>query len=84
MIDDHTIAELYETLALPGTAHFRATAGEVTADDADELEDLREQVQRVVDDLEAIPEPAASAKHTGDCWRRHARCLADRLLEALR
>lgn len=76
-----TLADLAEAISAPGAAHLREAADaeredltEAMAAAGDELEWMRAQ-------LDEIPEPK-SAKHSETCWQRHARCLADRLLDS--
>lgn len=71
------LADLHEALNLPGAAHFRRSAAELEVPDLDAAEDL----EAIRETLSAVPEPPKSTKHTDDCWKRHARCLADRLTD---
>jgi len=76
------LAEYAEAADLPGAAHLRESAD---AELADELEDARgaqEELEGLRELLDQVPEPTGgAAKHDEMCWRRHARCLADRLLD---
>ncbi len=76
---DH--AELFEALKMPGAAHFRESAQHELADERERLQDQDDRLDALEQLLDEVPEPAASTKHGDTCWQRHARCLADRILD---
>lgn len=76
MIDGEVIAELYEALGLAGAQWMRAS---VELDQAAELDDLRAERDAWIDVLDKVPQ-LSRGKHDETCWKRHAGCLADRLL----
>ena len=52
----------------------RAYAQEVAAEDA--VTELTESISEVIDQ---VGPAAKNAKHTQDCWKRHAHCLANKI-----
>lgn len=80
MVTRADIAEIHEALGNHWQARVYRQLDEPDADEATAAE--------VADDVAAIlnevPEPPnAKLKHDGDCWQRHAICLATRVYEVL-
>lgn len=80
-IDYATLAELAEALDLPGAAHLRASADDELVGEREDSDTDRAELDELRRALDEVPEPAKSTKHSDTCWQRHARCLADRLLD---
>jgi hypothetical protein len=80
MITYADLADLAEAMGLPGAGHLRLSADIEAAEDRGLADDARDELYVLHEMLGEIPEPSPSAKHGDDCWQRHARCLADRIL----
>lgn len=78
-IDYAVLAELAEALDAPGAAHLRRSADAELVDEREDGVEAVEQVEALHELLDQVPEPAKSTKHGGECWKRHAHCLAERI-----
>jgi hypothetical protein len=77
-IDDATLADLYAVALPSGAAHRRAAADAATAE-ALGWAGWPDAVRAV---LAEVPEPTGQI-HDGGCWKRHAPCLASKLLDLM-
>jgi hypothetical protein len=77
-ITNEDIAQIYDALGKPYPAELFRYLGQPDPD-ALTLPDLADSLSRYLD---AVPE-ARGGKHDDECWKRHAPCLAKRLLELL-
>jgi Glu-tRNA(Gln) amidotransferase subunit E-like FAD-binding protein len=79
VITTEDIAQIYDAL---GRTEQAAVLRYANRPDLDEptVEDV---VGPIWECVNAVPEMAASAKHSDECWKKHAICLADKLRELL-
>jgi hypothetical protein len=78
-ITNEDLAQIYDALGKPEQAElFRYL--ERPDPDALTVDELADSLRAAVS---SVPEMASSAKHTDECWKKHAACLADRVLELL-
>ena len=84
-IDDETLAELYAVALPSGAAHRRATADAAMAEALERAgwpDDPWTPLDDVRDVLGEVPEPTGRV-HDDNCWKRHAPCLASKLLDLM-
>lgn len=75
------LAELAEAMNLRSAAHLRESADDEAALALADARTAQGELEWVFDLLDKVPDSTPSTKHSDTCWQRHARCLADRLLE---
>jgi 5,10-methenyltetrahydromethanopterin hydrogenase len=73
------IAEIYDGLGETERAELYRYLDQPDPDEIT-MPELADSVSAVIDE---VPEPPASTKHGEDCWKKHARCLAERVGELL-
>lgn len=81
IIDYAALADLAEAMGLPNAGHLRESAEREEADRSDDGYDAQSELDDLRYLLNSVPEPTTLAKHDDDCWQRHARYLADRILD---
>jgi hypothetical protein len=78
-ITNEDIAGLLDVAGQPEGAAVLRYAGRPDPD-AQTVDDLAAEITGCLDE---VPESATNTKHTDECWKKHAACLADRLRELL-
>ena len=78
-ITNEDLAQIYDALGKPEQAElFRYL--ERPDPDALTIDELADSLGEY---LNAVPETTGKAKHDGECWKKHAACLTDKLLERM-
>lgn len=86
-IDGATIADLFESIHGPfelGSMITRDRAADEVADELERLSGYSDVTWSIEQTLNQVPDVDKSkGKHTDECWKLHAPCLASKLQELL-